>query len=133
MDQLIQQYSNIDIFLLLRVVLEEFKDEIAELNRKQLLSGNRADGTSLPAYTDAYARRKGKSLTPKTLKDTGNFHDGFDSVFFKDYFEMFSRDWKGEILIHNWGEEIHGLTEQSKSELLPKVSEKLASYIIQRK
>ena len=119
--------------LLLRVVLQEHEDDILNLNKEQLQQGKRADGSELPAYSDAYARRKNKPLKPKTLKDTGDFYKGFDAVFFNDYFEQFSRDWKGEILIKNWGEEIHGLTEQSKQELIPVINEKLVQYILQRK
>lgn len=133
MENLIKQYQSMDVFLLLRVVLEEFKNDIIKLNKEQLLKGNKADGTDLPGYTDAYAALKNKPKRPKTLKDKGDFHAGFDANFFKNYYEAFSRDPKEGFLIKNWGNEIFGLTEQSKAIILPLVESKLVDYIKKRK
>lgn len=121
-----------DVFLLLRVILEEHKDDIINANRQQLLRGEKADGKQLPPYTDAYAKLKNKPKRPKTLKDTGDFHAGFDANFFKDYYEAFSKDWKDDIMIHNWGNEIYGLNENSRKKIMPKIIEKLQSYITRR-
>jgi len=112
--------KRIDFNAILKRVLERHESDIQELNQEQLMTGKRSDGTVLPAYSPAYAKRKGKPLTPKTLKDKGSFHKAIFSTFFKKSFTMQSDDFKSDILETVWGQKIFGLTPESIVKLLDK-------------
>jgi hypothetical protein len=110
--------KRIDFNAILKRVLERHESDIQELNQEQLMSGKKSDGTSLSPYSPAYAKRKGKPLTPKTLKDTGNFHEGIFSTFFEKSFTMQSENYKSDFLESNWTSKIFGLTRESIVKLL---------------
>lgn len=111
---------NIDLYAICKRVLQRHEKDIEELNRSQLLKGIRSDGTSLPAYSISYARKKRKPLLPKTLKDRGDFHAGIFETFFEKSFNIESSDHKSDILETTWGTKIFGLTEENKIKLLNK-------------
>lgn len=105
------------------------------LNRAQLLKGVKNDGRQLSAYTPAYAKKKGKPRRPKTLKDTGAFHDAFYNKAFERYIEFGSKDSKADILSDDentswgYGEDIFGLTEQNWNDILKRVSALMVQMI----
>lgn len=96
--------------------MDQLEVQIVKMNQDQLQSGLDAKGNSLPPYSIPYARKKGKSLTPKTLKDTGAFYDKFFSKAYEDYIIVGSGDPKMGILEGKWGK-IHGLTEENLDEV----------------
>lgn len=108
----------IDFNAILKRVLERHKKDIQELNQEQLMQGKRSDGTELTAYTSAYAKRKNKPLKPKTLNDTGKFHDQIFPTFFEKNFNIESFDWKSDIMEWANGKKIFGLTPENKLKLL---------------
>lgn len=109
---------NIDLYAICKRVLHRHEKDIEELNRSQLLEGKRSDGTILPPYSAPYAKRKNKPLRPKTLKDTGGFHEGIFTTFFEKTFNIESSDYKSDILETVWGTKIFGLTKENKQKLL---------------
>ena len=110
--------TNIDLMESFKRVLQSHEKDIEALNKAQLMEGLRSDNTTLPPYSVPYAKRKGKPLTPKTLRDKGGFQDGIFETFFQDSFNVESSDWKSEILESNWGKKIFGLTADNKKKLL---------------
>jgi hypothetical protein len=108
----------IDFNAILKRVLQAHEKDIEELNREQLMKGERSDGTKLPPYTPSYAKRKNKPLTPKTLKDKGDFQEEIFTTFFEKSFNVESNDWKSEFLESNWGKKIFGLSDKNKERLL---------------
>jgi hypothetical protein len=109
---------DVDLSAIFSRVLQRHEKDIEALNREQLMKGQKSDGTFLPPYTPAYAKRKGKPLTPKTLRDKGGFQDNIFETFFQDSFNVESNDWKSDILESVWGKKIFGLTKESKIRLL---------------
>jgi hypothetical protein len=97
--------------------INELKTQIISMNQNQLLAGFDAKGMKLPPYSSPYARRKGKPIQPKTLKDKGSFHKGFYALAFDEFVEIGSRDWKESFLESKWGN-IHGLTDENLQELI---------------
>ena len=65
-------------------------------------------------YSPAYAKKKGKS-SPIDLKDTGSFHRKTYAEVLADDIEFSSTDAKTKMLEERSGEDIFGLTTQSKS------------------
>jgi hypothetical protein len=120
---------NIDFNAILKRVLERHAEEIEDLNRNQLTQGKRSDGSQLPPYTPAYAKRKGKALTPKTLNDTGTFHNEIFTTFFEKSFNVESNNWKSDIIESNWGQKIFGLTDENKRKLAEMIRDEVASEL----
>lgn len=109
-----------DLAVICKRVLQRHKSDIEALNKSQLSTGTRADGTQLPPYSTPYlrVRRKyGRPTSPKDLNLTGEFYDKFYSLYFDKFFEIGSRSRKEGFLESNWGE-LHGLTEESIEKLL---------------
>lgn len=119
----------IDLNAVLKRVLQSHIDEIAELNRAQLMAGQRSDDTALPPYTTAYAKRKGKPLTPKTLNDKGGFHKGIFTTLFDQSMTVQSSDWKSDILEWKWGQKIFGLSRKSKDEIVNRVRGEMVTQV----
>jgi hypothetical protein len=115
---------NIDIIASLKRVLERHEKDIQELNREQLMSGRRSDNTKLSPYTSAYAKRKNKPVTPKTLNDTGAFHEAIFVTFFEKSFNVESDDYKNDFLESNWGPKLFGLSKENIKRLLEEYSVK---------
>ena len=97
----------------------------ADLNIEQRLQGKRADGQMITPglrnekYAEAKVSRGGKAPfgTPD-LKDTGDFNSG---QFVKKQGKTLlfsSTDDKNKDLVDKYGEEIHGLSEESREEAL---------------
>lgn len=57
---------------------------ISDLNRKQLLKGEKADNTFFKNYSKTSQELFGKQDIPIQLKDTGEFHDSVDTGVFGD-------------------------------------------------
>jgi len=101
------------------------KEDIADINRDQLLDGLNTDGVKItPDYqSPAYARMKNRMNgapgygTPDLYKH-GNFHEGIKvDVVNKDTFEQNSTDSKNQMLKKKYPK-ILGLSESGKEELI---------------
>jgi len=105
--------DSFDVTAEFRKIIKELSFKFIELNKKNLSEGKRSDGKKLPPYSDAYAKKKNKSKGLKTLFDKGGFHGGLN-LYTEPvlYVEIKDSDWKTEILKHNWGVEIIGITDE---------------------
>jgi hypothetical protein len=122
--------------------VEENKEYIVDLNTGQLGKGRDSKNASLfPYANDDYAKFK-KSIgseaplgTPN-LKLTGEFWSGFNVKTDKEGLVISSTDSKSEKLKSGYGEDIFGLTDESKKDLktmlLPTYLEKLKDELLRK-
>lgn len=92
--------------------LKSMKEEIEDLNAKQMLEGEQPNGSNIsPDYADeSYARFK-QSITPNSkrgkytpnLKLTGSFHRSIKAIFHSDKIELIATDSKSESLLRKYG------------------------------
>lgn len=107
----------------------EFVDEAQaiELNSfAQLHQGRDAnDDPIAPAYTPftvKIKRAKGQPTNRVTLFDTGDFYEGFKVVKSQNEFFVTSTDEKTASLKRKYGDDIFGLTDDSKDELRKEIT-----------
>jgi hypothetical protein len=124
------------------LLAKNVQDVIIELNTiKQLYErGINADGVSLASVGGNYApltmflsEKKGQPKRGSNhvdLYDTGDFYKSFKVIVYDDYFEIDADTQKDtNDLIIDWGEEILGLTEQSKEVLTTMLIDLLPNII----
>lgn len=105
-----------------RMLMEETVKErkwIANANRRQLRSGQRADGSRMPDYVPN--SRQPMAPGPIQLFDTGLFHEGIEPMFDDKGVELLGLDSKTGLLTGKYGEMILGLTEENISILRDKI------------
>lgn len=113
--------------LIIELVDEQKAIELNSL--EQLAKGKDANADPIaPKYTPftvRIKRAKGQPTDKVTLFDTGDFYEGFKVVKSDDEFYLTSTDEKTEKIKAKYGEDIFGLTEESKDilnkELLPEL------------
>ena len=122
--------KELQIQKLLRLLFSDndIQELVIELNTEnQLLEkGIDSQGKSLVSIGGAYAfatvaikKRKGQETDFVTLKDTGAFYESFEVVPGKTSFTIEANTFKqGVDLQDRWGEDIVGLTEQSRDILI---------------
>jgi len=120
--------------LVFEVIREDKKvqKEILDLNRWAQLfrKGINSDGISLSSirpeggytfYTIQLKREKAQRTDHVTLRDSGSFYDSFTIKASNDFFEIDANPNKDTTnLFDEWGEDILGLTDESK-EILGKL------------
>lgn len=120
-----QNLQGIDVWEILRPILEKHFADIEELNREQLSEGIDGDGSGMPDYKDEnYANFKDQyvptyKIYPTTdLRLTGAFYEGIQAKFNLYGIEIESLDAKAAELERKYGSAIHDLTEESRSKLI---------------
>jgi len=113
----------------------EMKDKIIYLNTIEQLYEKGIDSEGLELYpfyaqsTILYKQEKGQRYDHVTLKDTGAFYNSFAVIVGKDYFLIDADPEKEDTnLLDIYGEDVLGLTEDSKQEIV-----KLADKILGEK
>ena len=106
--------------------VKELEDFILNMNRAQMYSGIRNDGSEIkPAYTpftvDIKTNITHQPTDRVTLKDTGDFYKAFTIVYSKDFFILYSRDPKTGALLTKYKDEIFGLTDKNLEKLIEKI------------
>ncbi len=113
---------------IIRDELVNNRDFIADLNRQQLLRGQKGDGSDMPDYAEG---SKQPSAPGKiTLFADGLFQGGIEPLFDNEgNFQNISTDRKTPFLIAKFGEEILDLTKESEELLrertLPNIINKI--------
>lgn len=118
-DEMIRAFEQLDYEALGAQVIQDNAAQIEEVNRKQMLRGERADGSKItPKYrNEKYSRAKNAKnpqagLGTPDLKFTGNFQRQIDvNVFGKSQVDFFSKDSKSEDLVAKYGEAIFGIQD----------------------
>lgn len=104
--------------------VEETKDSIQLLQKDQLLRGLNSKGEKIGRYrSNKYARVKNEmnplpGLGIPDLKVTGSFHTKISTTVTPDTFKSDSSDSKAPNLKEKYGNDIFGLTDESKSEYI---------------
>lgn len=122
-DKLVKVLSNID-----RIIKDEAIDQtkfISQLNRDQLLLGQKGDGSAMPNYVEESVQPSAPGKI--TLRDKGPFHEGIEPMFFDGGFDMVGTDRKTPFLVSKFGN-ILDLTDESKQ----KLRERMIPGIIKR-
>lgn len=103
---------------------DEMKRKIIYLNTIEQLYNKGEDSEGLDLYpfysknTILYKQEKGQPYDRVTLKDTGAFYKSFTVTVANDYFEIDADPVKEENnLFSIYGEDVLGLTEESKTEI----------------
>lgn len=96
----------------------EHYDVIIDMNVEDQLfkRGIDSTGNQLPSYapiTIHIKQAKGQPTDRMTLRDEGDFHSRFRIERTADGLRILSEDYKTEMLVRNYGEEIFGLTEEN--------------------
>lgn len=118
----------------------DLQDYIIYLNtEEQLYKGKDATNKDLEdigggysAFTIAYKQAFGQPTDRVTLKDTGAFYKSFevevetDKLIIDAYYLK-----EGEDLRERWGENLAGLTSESKAKLIEKLLPKLRLFILE--
>lgn len=119
-----KKWKNLDVLQQVMFTVVEYKDEIVQLNREQLMDGvNKNNVKITPEYTsESYAKSKNKRnpsagyLTPD-LYNKGSFHEGIVlDVLDKTKYSIHSIDSKNKMLEDKY-KDIFGLNSQSKAEI----------------
>ncbi len=100
------------------LILQKLKEVLIDMNTSQLLEGKDSKGRSLGDYAnEVYARLK-RSMNPKAGGHVDLYFEGDwqDSFFMEaDSFPVMfnASDWKTNMLVQNYGEDIFGITAQN--------------------
>ena len=142
----VSQYKNnvkslqVQLIPIVENILDDLNDEIVGLIQEQLSEGERGDGSRLPLYkesTKLIKKERGTILMGEriALIDTGRFWDSMFSNIYKESIMVDSKDWKRDMLVEQYGNEIFLISEKQMSYLadlvrphfFAKVNEILAS------
>ncbi len=101
---------------------------VLELNvEKQLYQGLNAKGEQIrPKYAKSTIKRKKKKGQPYnrvTLKDEGDFYEGFFVEYEGDGFSLHGDDYKTRHLIKRYGRDVFGLNDKSIDDLIEMIKE----------
>ena len=99
---------------------------IARMNREQLMSGTKADGSSMPNYVEG--SRQPQAPGKIKLFEEGLFHEGIEPLFSDLGVEMVGLDFKTEFLEPKYGN-ILGLTSSNIKKLITIVRPRILARI----
>lgn len=119
------------------IILEQSKEEIIALNQRQLYNNSEdSEGTPLRLYSSAGYSFEKEKRNPNPgygrpdLFLHGDFYRGFKVTITPEFYIINSTDSKTKKLIAKYGEDIFGLTKESKTELVEERLRKgLANHI----
>ena len=123
-----------NLILWVEEILEDV--EIEKLVKEQLEEGRRGDDTLLPLYsymTRQEKERKGRPSDRITLLDTGDFWNSFFATIYQGSIEVDAKDWKRDMLVERYGEEIFMISKTQMSEIArivrPRLEQKIKQYL----
>lgn len=130
-----KRLTNTKILQLLKEIVVKDLELIAIANREQLLEGKTAENKPIqPEYASTiYAAQKQNNpkrsfLTPN-LKDTGKFHESVYAKIEGNIVKIGATDGKTKELQIKYGNEILGLTDENKNDLIREWKIKLRIHI----
>lgn len=124
MKEAANQIRRIDLLKIVEKKIVENQSQVLDLNTSQLYSGIDSKGQSLGEYrpfTVRLKRAKGQPTDRVTLKDEGDFYQGFRLEDNKFPFDIGSTDSKSDMLADKYGDDIFGLTKDSNDEIIEQI------------
>jgi hypothetical protein len=123
-DNLKQFKENINIYI--KEIIIENEAYIIDMNAEIQLfeQGVNSLGVSIMDYmpyspiTIEIKKEKGQPFNRVTLRDEGDFESSFLIDARNDEFEIKASDWKTQMLKKDYGDEIMGLTDENKGEVI---------------
>jgi hypothetical protein len=117
-----KRLKEIDVWQLMRPILEQSTPEIVRLNKEQLREGKTSKDQNMREYSTDYYEFKKTLPTYKAdpytdLYKTGAFHDGFYATVKNEGVEIGSTDTKESMLEEDYGKDIFKLTSKNLSGL----------------
>lgn len=122
-DRIMAPFRRVAIEWIVARTLDVHRDDVVRLNRQQLQAGTNADGSLIrPFYkplTVRIKKAKGQPADRVTLRDTGSFYGGmYAQRTAGGLLEVSSTDDKTEALQDKYGDQIFGLSEASREQLV---------------
>lgn len=126
-NELASRFLSIDFKVIFIEVVKELEDLIINLNTEDqlYLMGVDSEGRDLPGpyapFTVQYKQSSGDHdhrTANITLKDTGSFYKGWKIIATNEFIEFTSTDSKTIELVHEWGVDIFGLTDENWNEVI---------------
>jgi hypothetical protein len=136
--QLSKKTQSLNLIQILEQVLDSMHGKIVILIQEQLAEGKKGDDSLLPKYTPFTIRKKledssiimGERIA---LIDEGDFWRGMFAVVEGGSIFIDSTDFKSEMLIDRYGEEIFQMSSESLksivSEVFPEFKKRVNDYI----
>ena len=134
-EQLNKKLNNIEskVRSLIVASIRRHQKEIVRRNQEQLLSGKDANDKKLGDYKDPgwirKRKKKGRQTEYVDLNFAGDFQKSmfvkFDSVGMS--IGLDATDKKKDILVHHWGEDILGLSDENFDWLMEQITDDLAN------
>lgn len=105
---------------MIRQEANENRNFMGDLNREQLLRGEKSDGSEMPNYVEDSKQPQAPGKV--VLFETGDFHRGIEPILKEKNYFFDSEDGKADLMAHNYGAKIYGLTDESKKKLRLKLT-----------
>lgn len=122
-DEMKANLLSVDLRRVAYLSLIQNKKEVIDTQRDQMFSGKRVDGSNItPPYrsrTIKIKRFKGQPTDRVTLKDTGDFYEGFTLSANTQEYNIWSTDYKNAWLIAKYKQSIFGLNIESATKVKP--------------
>jgi hypothetical protein len=110
-------------------------NSLRKMNIEQLRKGVDSNGEQLGKYKDrkwiAKRKKRNRQVQFVDLRFTGDFQKAMYVKFDGKEINFGSKDWKQDILVHHWGEEIFGLTDDNMQWLIDRIVEDLTTELKQ--
>ena len=105
------------------------KPLIIELNRERMLEGRKTNGKFLPNYSKISQEVYGYPNTPIKLKATGAFQQAITVDVGINIIKTTSTDSKTTMLTKRYGEDVFGLGQPDKIDLVPPLRKTLVANV----
>lgn len=86
-------------------------DGYEDINRERMNDGIRSTGSEMPHYNYVSQTKYGYPDSPIKLHDKGDFQAAIVATFANDMISVKSTDWKNDMLVERYGNEIFGTGE----------------------
>lgn len=127
-------FKKINLYRIVRRVLERRKWKLIEANQEQLWRGEASTGRKLTMpyanYTIKKKAAKGQPTDRITLKDTGDFYRSIVPKFGDKEHVMIAKDRKAPILEKEWGRDILGIQKKEAMEIGQEIADEVAKEIL---
>lgn len=123
---LVLPFKDLDMKSLIAEAMSEKDEPILDLNRTQLDRGLDAKGESLGKYKNFKYKNR---FQPVDLKLSGDYRNKFTLAAGTKSAEIFSQDFKDEILKKRYGKDINGIAQPFKANVAEIIKDTLGEKI----